>query len=216
VKTIWSSLLGIIFLFIFALYSQALATPISFLTFPLQNRTNDTIRINSVFDHSMTQPYFPNDVVTAYTGEVGLRQCGASYFSVNLGHGALQGFKNCSNSNFILNNHYTGGRFLYYDGHPGYDYNTKDSDQDPKAGKVNILAAATGNVVCVSLRKSDGAEIDRVENLNACSEGGHQGEVKIDHGNGYSTVYLHLSSAEVHAGQTIGAGHKIGVSGQTG
>jgi murein DD-endopeptidase MepM/ murein hydrolase activator NlpD len=155
-------------------------------------------------------------VVIAYTGEVVRRAFGASSFSVNFGCGALQGFRNSSGSNFVLNGHYSGGvtpNYLFYDGHPGYDYRT--TDQNP-TGRVDVLAAAAGTVVCVSLRTVDGADMNREENAGACTEGRTQGEIKIDHGNGYFTVYLHLSSADVHANNTVVGGQRIGLSGETG
>ena len=187
-----------------------------FLAFPLPDRTPTTALINSVFDHSMPQQYHPDDVVSAFTGEEGRREFGVSTFSVDFGHGMLQGFKNSDGADFSVNGQYSGGgepEFLFYDGHPGYDYRTTDQDA---SGKIDVLASASGTVVCVSLRIMDGADMDRVENGGACTEGNTQGEIKIDHGNGYSTIYLHLSSAEVHAGDEVVAHEKIGVSGETG
>lgn len=189
------------------------------LTFPLQNRTPDTARINTVFDHSMPQQYCPDDIVVAYTGEEGRREFGASTFSQDFGCGPLHGFKNHDGTNFDVNGHYSGGgepQFLFYDGHPGYDYRTKDPDQDPIRGRIEAFAAAPGVVACISLRKADGADIDREENTSNCTEGRTSGEIKIDHQNGYFTIYLHLSSANVHAGDTVVRGQKIGVTGETG
>ena len=40
--------------------------------------------------------------------------------------------------------------------------------------------------------------------------------VKIDHGNGYVTIYMHLTSADVSPGQYVSKGQKIGVMGSTG
>ena len=40
--------------------------------------------------------------------------------------------------------------------------------------------------------------------------------VKIDHGNGYQTVYGHMSSVSVSVGQTVEKGQVIGVMGRTG
>ncbi|MBR5060260.1 MAG: M23 family metallopeptidase [Clostridia bacterium] len=40
--------------------------------------------------------------------------------------------------------------------------------------------------------------------------------VKIDHGNGYQTVYGHMSSVSVSVGQTVEKGQVIGVMGKTG
>ncbi len=40
--------------------------------------------------------------------------------------------------------------------------------------------------------------------------------VKIDHGNGYETVYAHMSSVNVSVGQVINKGQAIGIMGSTG
>jgi murein DD-endopeptidase MepM/ murein hydrolase activator NlpD len=40
--------------------------------------------------------------------------------------------------------------------------------------------------------------------------------IEIDHGNGYSTLYAHLSSVQVSVGQAVTQGQVIGLSGQTG
>jgi len=48
------------------------------------------------------------------------------------------------------------------------------------------------------------------------STGGYGNMVMIDHGNGYQTVYGHLSSVGVHCGQSVVQGGYIGASGSTG
>jgi murein DD-endopeptidase MepM/ murein hydrolase activator NlpD len=40
--------------------------------------------------------------------------------------------------------------------------------------------------------------------------------VIIDHGNGYSTLYGHLSQINVAAGQTVAQGQVLGLGGRTG
>ncbi len=46
--------------------------------------------------------------------------------------------------------------------------------------------------------------------------GGFGNAVKIDHGNGYSTMYAHMSAIEVSVGQVVGKGQLIGRIGNTG
>lgn len=46
--------------------------------------------------------------------------------------------------------------------------------------------------------------------------GGFGYAVQIDHGNGYTTIYAHLSSINVSEGQTVGRGQVIGQMGATG
>jgi murein DD-endopeptidase MepM/ murein hydrolase activator NlpD len=45
---------------------------------------------------------------------------------------------------------------------------------------------------------------------------GYGNKVIIDHNNGYRTLYAHLDSINVSVGETVAAGEKIGVMGQTG
>ncbi len=48
------------------------------------------------------------------------------------------------------------------------------------------------------------------------SGGGYGNMVMIDHGNGYQTLYGHMSAVTVQCGQSIGQGQTIGYSGSTG
>jgi murein DD-endopeptidase MepM/ murein hydrolase activator NlpD len=48
------------------------------------------------------------------------------------------------------------------------------------------------------------------------SGGGYGNMIMIDHGNGYQTLYAHLSAVTVQCGQSIGQGQTIGYSGSTG
>ncbi|WP_210367607.1 peptidoglycan DD-metalloendopeptidase family protein [Bacillus sp. REN3] len=52
--------------------------------------------------------------------------------------------------------------------------------------------------------------------VSAGYDGGYGNKVVIDHRNGYRTVYAHLASISVSAGQTVQGGSKIGVMGRTG
>lgn len=50
----------------------------------------------------------------------------------------------------------------------------------------------------------------------AGKQGGYGNVIKIDHGNGVSTLYAHLSKMYVKKGAFVEAGHEIGVMGKTG
>lgn len=207
-----------------------------FLTFPLMNKTSTTARINSVFDHSMfigpgqteQYGYCPDEIVTAYTGETGMSPfnsnpvgtftCGLpSAYSV-----VLNGWAQDSNDTpFSVHGQYWGGglrQYLSYDGHPAYDYVTSDQNADgtlcglPGCNKVPhsptpVLAAAPGTIVCINISETKKAP---------CTEG--PGEIKIDHGNGYFTVYLHLLSQVqgLTVNSTVSAQQQIGMSGDRG
>lgn len=62
-----------------------------------------------------------------------------------------------------------------------------------------VLAADSGTVV-----------------YTGCLNWGYGCHVIIDHGNGYQTLYAHLSSYGVEAGDSVGQGNQIGVMGSTG
>ncbi|SES14447.1 Murein DD-endopeptidase MepM and murein hydrolase activator NlpD, contain LysM domain [Gracilibacillus ureilyticus] len=66
-------------------------------------------------------------------------------------------------------------------------------------GDRSILAADNGTVVSAGW-----------------DNGGYGNKIVIDHNNGYRTVYAHLSSISVSAGQTVEKGSTIGVMGTTG
>ncbi|UAC48133.1 M23 family metallopeptidase [Bacillus aquiflavi] len=52
--------------------------------------------------------------------------------------------------------------------------------------------------------------------VSAGWHGGYGNKVEIDHKNGFRTVYAHLASINVKAGQTVSAGANLGVMGSTG
>ncbi|MBC8161673.1 MAG: peptidoglycan DD-metalloendopeptidase family protein [Roseiflexaceae bacterium] len=94
----------------------------------------------------------------------------------------------------------SGGTFSYwgrnepdlsYDGHDGWDY---ASAFEP------ALAAAAGTVVFAGNADDNCATT----------------AVVLDHGNGYRTLYWHLSSANVANGQQVGAGDALGITGASG
>lgn len=81
-----------------------------------------------------------------------------------------------------------------YDGHDAWDYGLRPPDP--------ILAAAAGTVVWAG-NSDDGCGIP--------ARG-----VVLDHGNGYRTLYWHLSEITAQLGQTVNAGDQLGIVGATG
>jgi LysM repeat protein len=87
-------------------------------------------------------------------------------------------------------NHYTSGND-YWSGHLGIDI---------AAGSgVGVWAADTGVVV-----------------FAGWSNGGYGNVVMLDHGNGWVTLYAHLSSVRVGCGQSVAQGQSVGAAGSTG
>jgi hypothetical protein len=107
------------------------------LSFPLQNGVSTdpySAFINSIMDHSMTSSYKADNIVAAYTGEIGDQNPSPVPGTL------LFGFKNKTGTKFMVNGHYMGGGFpdyLSYDGHPGYDYSTGGQN-------LTVYAAADG------------------------------------------------------------------------
>jgi len=75
-----------------------------------------------------------------------------------------------------------------------------DLNRYPEDYGAPILASAAGTV-------------SRVANLGNTSYGRY---IMIDHGNGWSTVYAHLSAQSVQQGQRVSQGQRIGSLGNTG
>lgn len=107
---------------------------------------------------------------------------------------------------------YSGGKLLWpvpgyysissdygYRIHPLYGYNEYHSGLDiPAPGGTPIIAAAGGTVAWAYKSSSAG------------------NWVGIDHGNGVSTVYMHMSRFAVSEGERVSAGQVIGYVGSTG
>jgi len=85
-----------------------------------------------------------------------------------------------------------GSDYLYYDGHNGWDY---------ALAYENVLASADGTVALAG-----------TDPVNTC----FGQNVVINHPNGYSTRYAHLSQIYVSPGQSVARGQVIGLSGNTG
>src|SRR5438270_707707 len=85
-----------------------------------------------------------------------------------------------------------GGDYLYYDGHNGWDYGL---------AYENVLAAADGSVTLAG-----------ADSVNPC----FGQTIIVDHHNGFSTRYAHLSQIYVSPGQSVTRGQIIAQSGNTG
>lgn len=89
-----------------------------------------------------------------------------------------------------------GTDYLYYDGHNGWDISLNYE---------TLLAAADGVV-----------QLAGCDPYNGGCNAGFGLTVTIDHQNGFTTRYGHMSQIYVSAGQTVHRGDQIGVSGNTG
>lgn len=161
--------------------------------------------ISSAFDHTMTKTYIDdaNNVVTAWTGEIG---DGASHSS-----DPTCRQKSASDiffgSTFYLNGHYnapsdcgSNNFYLSYNGHPGIDY--------PVSNGTSVFAAEAGTII----------QLDCPANGSSCvGQGSGEGRIRIQHSNGFTTWYMHLSSrvSTLTLGGSVYKGQPIGASGQT-
>ncbi len=144
--------------------------------------------VNSVVDHSMTQVYQAEDgTVLAWTGEKGVGS------PTNLGC-----YPKSPAGTFSLYSTHSGGSCLNYDSHPAFDYKAENS--------TPVRAADGGVVVEFGTQRC----IPKGISTDGCEA---WGAVGIDHGNGYITQYLHLSSIVVNKGDPVSRGQIIGFSG---
>ena len=83
------------------------------------------------------------------------------------------------------------------------------SGNDYWSGHLGIdLAGATGDPVFAS---DSGVIV-----FSGWANGGYGITIMIDHGNGYATLYAHLSATNASCGQSVGQGQTIGYIGSTG
>lgn len=95
---------------------------------------------------------------------------------------------------------------------PGYSHNAPIClhaiDFSNQTGEADQIVAAADGVVAYALADSDPNDM-----LAGSGFGNH---VKIDHGNGYFTLYAHFESVKVREGDRVKAGDPLGKMGQTG
>lgn len=102
---------------------------------------------------------------------------------------------------------FTGSLARTYDGHRGIDIDIS-SFREMDSGSALVRAAAAGTVTFV-----DESNFDR---NTSCT--GTWNVVRIEHANGYDTLYGHLkrNSVVVNVGDTVAAGQVLGVAGSAG
>lgn len=103
----------------------------------------------------------------------------------------------------------------------------------PSRGTGSLVWPVNGGYVSSEMghrwgRTHKGIDIARPSNLNikaadngvvvsaGWDSGGYGNKIVIDHQNGYRTIYAHLNSIDVSAGQIVGQGQTIGIMGSTG
>jgi Peptidase family M23 len=170
--------------------------------------------------------------VTAYTGETGTWTNGRDEPKPTKHEkDSGSGYQNASKTTFVVNGNYVGASvdqtscgidqfgnvisncqckatktcaatFLNYDGHSGYDY--------PFSHFTHIVAPAAGTLYKASK--------DWVNANSSCAAQGWKQwhTFYIDHGNGFSTWYLHADSLEASIEKTIGNNYNVGVPVTTG
>ena len=90
-----------------------------------------------------------------------------------------------------------------------YSSKHKGVDVVKQPGSVeNIIAHTAGTVVLLAAGKKN--------DPNATGTASYGNYVKLDHGNGYATLYAHLESVAVKKGQRVAQGQVIGRMGNTG
>lgn len=92
-----------------------------------------------------------------------------------------------------------GWNLSQYFGHTSYEQNHTGIDLTSRSGTA-ILASASGRIVSVTRGWG----------------GGYGNHIVISHGDGFTTLYGHLSSFMVSSGQWVNQGQQIGVMGSTG
>ncbi|MEA2465655.1 MAG: hypothetical protein QOJ98_3402 [Acidobacteriota bacterium] len=175
--------------FHFYLYEKAVSS--GFLQFPLRYNswTPYTAVISAVVDHSMpTGGNCADNKVVTYTNEVGLAQYGVSPYWSTVNPGGcgtrLYAFKNASGTPFNVNGQ------LKPDSQPYIFYDGHTGYDYPVPDGTAVYPAASGTAYLYP----DG--------------------IQINHPNGYSTYYLHLSARYITDGQSVTPNTTIGATGQ--
>jgi hypothetical protein len=141
-------------------------------TFPLYGYSPTTVPISavmdhSVFDHTPVQFYQTDDIVKAFNGEIGDKDFDYLFISGVWGY-----TMNEEEDTFLSGYNYTEGRYLFYDGHAGFDFAVSTG--------TDVLAPFSGKLYWSTTDLVNGNP-------------GTYGTFYIDHENGYTTWFLHCS-----------------------
>lgn len=105
--------------------------------------------------------------------------------------------------------------YTYISSYYGYRWGKLHKGIDIAGGSIAgkpIVAAASGKVIVASQTCSH-----NYAKWSSCGCGGGYGNyVMVDHGNGYVTLYGHMKTLNVRAGQSVAMGETIGYVGTTG
>ncbi len=163
------------------------------LGFPLAGQDPYNADLYCIFDHDMTSTYSENGTIVAYTGEKGEKRYGST----------LNGYaQNNQKDKFLLTGSYgacgLGTEYLFYDGHSGTDFRA--------LYPTKIYAAA------------DGVVIKAYDDLPNGTGSGYGNEIRIEHIDGYVTLYAHLAfkSAQVRVNDQVKRGDFIAEVDNTG
>ena len=189
-KIVMMLVTGVILLFLTSVHGEA-----SDLGFPLEGHPFMPSIINSVFDHFISSgAYNLDNSVRAYTRETGNKTFGNTKDCYK---------KDSVGSNFGLSGNYRGAfgtQYLCYDGHPGIDF---------KANGAQVFAVDAGVIIDLKNDAPDEPNLD-------CGCFGNF--VKIDHKNGFISIYGHLKKGSItkQKGSNVTKGELIGISGNSG
>ncbi len=107
---------------------------------------------------------------------------------------------------------YKGGKLAW----PAPGYYDISSPFGPRWGKVHKGIDIISYSKAINGANACAAGAGKVIIAKYGYNGGYGNYVQIDHGNGLNTLYAHMSSLSVSAGQTVNAGDKVGNIGSTG
>lgn len=150
------------------------------IIFPVKNDGpySTSVDMSSVFDYSFEYVYATDGYVIGYAGTYGWEDYGAeqSY--------GVWGYRSEDGHDFSSDIPNYSGAYLYYDGHPAYDFSY--------AAGTELRATADGEVVYTNV---------------------DTGVLRIDHGNSFFTEYRHCDHFLKNNGEEVKQGEEVAESG---